>query len=40
MAILKDHRFWVGVVAGYLLLVVFPQLNVRAMGVKASIGKA
>jgi hypothetical protein len=40
VGILRDHRFWAGVVAGYLLLVVFPQLNVRAMGVKASIGKA
>ena len=40
MGILKDHRFWVGVLAGYVLLVVFPQLNVRAFGVKASLGKA
>lgn len=39
MGILKDHRFWLGVVAGYLLLVLFPQLNVRVMGVKASLGK-
>lgn len=39
MGILKDHRFWLGVLAGYLLLVFFPQANVRAAGVKASIGK-
>lgn len=39
MGILRDHRFWVGVLVGYLLLVVFPQANVRALGVKASIGK-
>ena len=31
---LRDHRFWAGVVVGYLLLVVFPQLNIRAMAVK------
>jgi hypothetical protein len=31
---LTDKRFWFGVVAGYLLLVFCPQLNVRSMGVK------
>jgi len=31
---LRDHRFWTGVIVGYLLLVVFPQLNIRGMGVK------
>jgi hypothetical protein len=40
VGILRSHQFWAGVVVGYLLLVVFPQLNVRAAGVKASIGKA
>lgn len=40
MSFLKDPRFWGGVVAGYLLLVCFPSLNVRAFGVKASVGKA
>lgn len=40
MGIVRDHRFWVGVLVGYFLLVVFPQLNIRAAGVKASIGKA
>jgi hypothetical protein len=35
--VLKDHKFWMGVAAGYLLLVVFPQLNIRSMGVKAKI---
>jgi hypothetical protein len=31
---LKDHRFWTGVFVGYLLLVIFPQLNVRSMAIK------
>ena len=26
---IKDHKFWVGVIVGYLLIVVFPQLNIR-----------
>jgi len=38
--ILKDGRFWAGVVVGYLILVLFPQLNVRVMGVKASVGRS
>ena len=29
MGILKDGRFWVGVLAGYLLLTFMPQLSVR-----------
>ena len=37
--VLKDKHFWFGVFVGYLLLVVFPQLNVRALGVKASVGR-
>ena len=40
MGVLKDSRFWIGVLVGYLVLVVFPQMNVRAMGVKASVGRA
>ncbi len=40
MGILKDGRFWVGFLVGYFLLVVFPAMNVRAMGVKASVGRA
>ena len=40
MGLLKSKQFWAGVVVGYLLLVVFPQLNLRAMGVKASVGRA
>lgn len=40
MHILKDGRFWAGVVVGYLILVLFPQLNVRVMGVKASVGRS
>ena len=31
---LKDKRFWAGVVVGYLLLVVFPQLNIRNASIK------
>ena len=40
MGILKDGRFWIGFLVGYFLLVIFPQLNIRVMGVKASLGKA
>jgi hypothetical protein len=40
VGILKDGRFWAGVVVGYLILVMFPQLNVRVMGVKASVGRS
>lgn len=40
MGILKDGRFWAGVLVGYFLLVIFPQANIRAMGVKASVGRA
>jgi len=32
--VLKDKRFWGGVVVGYLLLVVFPQLNIRSVAAK------
>ena len=32
MAVLRDGRFWVGVIVGYLLLVFVPQLNFRNMG--------
>lgn len=39
MGVLKDQRFWLGFVAGYVFLVVFPQFNVRAFGVKASVGR-
>jgi len=31
---LKSGQFWGGVLVGYLLLVVFPQFNVRAMAAK------
>ena len=31
---LRDRRFWAGVLVGYLLLVVFPQLNIRNAAVK------
>jgi len=40
VGMLRDHRFWVGFLIGYLFLVVFPQFNLRALGVKASVGKA
>lgn len=40
MGVLKNHVFWGGVVVGYLLLVIFPQLNVRAAGIKASVGRS
>lgn len=33
---LKSRQFWLGVIVGYLILVVFPQLNVRSMAVKKS----
>lgn len=31
---LKDGKFWAGVVVGYLVLVLFPQFNVRTMAGK------
>ncbi|MDA8319063.1 MAG: hypothetical protein M0030_04505 [Actinomycetota bacterium] len=40
MRFFRDPTFWGGVLVGYFLLVLFPQLNVRMMGVKASVGKA
>lgn len=30
MGIVKDHRFWVGVLVGYLLIVFVPKLNFRS----------
>lgn len=39
MSFLKDPRFWGGVLVGYLLVVAFPSLNVRAFGIKGSVGK-
>lgn len=40
MHALKDPRFWFGFLAGYFFLVIFPQFNIRVMGVGASVGKA
>jgi hypothetical protein len=40
MGLLKNHTFWIGVLVGYLVLMCFPQLNVRAAGVKASVGRS
>ena len=31
---LRSKQFWAGVLVGYLLLVVFPQLNIRNAAVK------
>lgn len=31
---LRSRQFWTGVLVGYLLLVVFPQLNIRNAAVK------
>lgn len=31
---LRSRQFWAGVLVGYLLLVVFPQLNIRNAAVK------
>jgi hypothetical protein len=31
---LKDKTFWAGFLAGYFLLVVFPQANVRSMAIR------
>jgi hypothetical protein len=32
--ILKDTRFWIGVLAGYLLVVFVPQLNFKGGATK------
>lgn len=40
MGFLKNGHFWGGFAVGYLFLVVFPQFNLRLMGVKASVGRA
>jgi hypothetical protein len=32
--ILKDARFWIGVLAGYLLVVFVPQVNFKSAGSK------
>ncbi len=40
MHVLRDGRFWAGFLVGYFLLVIFPQFNLRVLGVKASVGKA
>jgi len=34
VGVLKDGRFWAGVIVGYLFLVVFPQFNIRTMSGK------
>jgi len=40
VSVLKDGRFWAGVLVGYFLLVAFPSLNIRALGVGASVGRS
>ena len=40
MSVVKSKGFVAGFIVGYLFLVVFPQFNVRLMGVKASVGAA
>ena len=35
MRFLTSGQFWAGVIVGYLLLTVFPQLSIRSMGAKA-----
>jgi len=37
---LKAPEFWGGVLVGYLLVVSFPSINIRAGGVRASAGRA
>jgi hypothetical protein len=32
--ILKDARFWIGVLAGYLLVIFVPQVSFKNMGSK------
>lgn len=32
MAVLRDPRFWGGVIVGYLLVVMLPQISFRASG--------
>jgi len=34
MRALRSGQFWAGVLVGYLLVVVFPQLNIRSMNAK------
>lgn len=34
MKALRSGQFWAGVLVGYLLLVAFPQLNIRTMSGK------
>jgi len=34
MGALRDGRFWAGVIVGYLLLIIFPQFNIRTMAAR------
>ena len=40
MKTLRSGQFWAGVLIGYLLVVVFPQLSIRTMGKKGKMGGA
>jgi len=35
MAVLRDGRFWIGVLVGYLLVVFVPQVSFKNMGKKS-----
>ena len=39
-AILKDGRFWVGFLTGYLICVFLPQLSLKRLTAKASGGSS
>ena len=34
MGLLKSKQFWIGAIAGYAAVVVFPQINIRTKAVK------
>lgn len=40
MSALKSGTFWLGVLVGYFLVVAFPAINLRAAGVRGSVGRA
>ena len=39
MGVLKDHKFWIGVVVGWLLLTFVPQINFLASATKKAPGQ-
>jgi hypothetical protein len=34
MRVLKSKDFWIGAIAGYALVVLFPQVNIRTKAIK------